>query len=177
MSARLWLPHSIEGLFRALAGRITPPLAEQLAAVGVTPHSGPVDTQSMCAAVRLISGALYGSLAPAVAERELGRVFVRGYGRTLVGAALLQFMRMIGPKASLERMQRNLRTGTNFVETRFTSVAPGVAELWFNDDGGIPEFFAGIVEEGAKYTGAKQATVEVVARDESGAFTIRVAWT
>lgn len=177
VSEPVWLQHSIEGLLRGLPGRMTPHLQGRLREVGVDVKAlvSAYSRETVARAVGVIADELFPSLEPAARERETGKLFIRGYGRTLVGASMLQLMRIIGPRMTLERMQRNFRTGTNFIETRFTSLGPRAAELWFNDHSGVPEFYAGILEEGATHTGAKRATVTVIGRDERSC-TVRVDW-
>lgn len=177
VSEKLWFQHSIEGLLRGLTGRVTPQLTARLLEVGIDakkllPGYGRDVVRD---AVRAIAAEVFPSLPPEQAERETGKLFIQGYGRTLVGASMLQLMRIIGPRMTLERMQRNFRTGTNFVETRFTSLGARAAELWFNDHSGVPEFIAGIIEGGAAHTGAKGARVTISARDEVSC-TLRVDW-
>ena len=98
----------------------------------------------------------------------LGRVFFGGYTSTVIGQAMLTMMRLIGPKRSLERMQRNFRTGGNYIETRFRELGPNHVELWFNEVNGMPSYVQGIIEAGAEQIGARNVRVEYRPEPEGG---------
>lgn len=178
MRENLWYRQSMEGLLlRGVGARMTPTLEERLVALGIElralrpSYPSPVVKQ----AVDAVAEHLFADLADAYAHRAVGQLFIVGYGKTFVGAAMLAMMRVIGPRLTLERMQRNFRTGTNFIETRFTSLGPQSAQVWFNDSAGMPEFYAGIIEAGAAYTGASDTRVGCQAHDD-GSCTIQVDW-
>lgn len=98
---------------------------------------------------------------------------MRGYVETLLGRAMVQVMKVVGPRRSLERMQRNFRTGSNYIETRFTSLGKGQAELWFNDVSGIPDFYAGVMSAGGRLAAAGNVRVTVhPSTDESCRFLV-----
>lgn len=156
---------------------MTPALERQLAGLGIElralrpSYPSPVVKQ----AVDAVAEHLFAELAGAPAQRSVGKLFIAGYGKTFVGAAMLAMMRVIGPRLTLERMQRNFRTGTNFIVTQFTSLGPLSAQVWFNDSAGMPEFYAGIIEAGAAYTGARDSKVSCRPHDD-GSCTIQVDW-
>jgi uncharacterized protein (TIGR02265 family) len=179
VSEQLWFEPAVDGFFvRGVGADMTPVLREQLRALGVDVKklapAYPVPV--MAKAIDLTIAALYVDRSRAEGLRELGRVFMRGYAQTLVGAAMTQLMKVIGPRRSLERMQRNFRTGTNFIETRFTALGEKAAELWFNDVSGMPELFAGILEAGGRMTGAGDVVV-TFAPGPGADCTYRVSWT
>jgi len=58
------------------------------------------------------------------ALERLGEDFFRGFSSTLIGQALKAMMRVIGTRRSLQRMERNFRTGNNYMETRSPRSAP-----------------------------------------------------
>ena len=101
---------------------------------------------------------------------------MRGFSETMMGRALVQFMKVIGPRRSMQRMERNFATGGNYIQTRFTSLGVGKAEVWFNDVSGIPDFYAGIIQRGGEFSGAKdlQVTFAPVVDTEC---TFVVTWT
>jgi uncharacterized protein (TIGR02265 family) len=89
----------------------------------------------------------------------VGGLFMQGYAETCIGRAMVQLMKVFGARRSLERMQRNFRTGGNYIETRFAPLDKGKAELWFNEVTGIPDFDAGVIERGGRFAGAGNLSV------------------
>lgn len=178
MSEKLWFQSAVEGLLlRGVGARMTPTLRSKLRDLGIDlDRLEPAYSQAtMAKAVDVVATELYAGRSRDEGLRELGRVFMRGYAETFIGAAMVQIMRVIGPRRTLERMQRNFRNGTNFIETKFEAVGEREATLWFNDVSGMPAFYAGILEEGGRMTGAN-ATVAVESATDASC-TFRVSWT
>lgn len=179
MSSKLWFSHTIEGLFlRGLGARLTPPLRERVKAAGIDlgrlEPAYPV--QTLVAACRTILPDLYPGEPEHEAFRQLGVAFTQGYNETLVGGALIQIMKVIGPRRTLERMQRNFRTGGNYVETKFTALGATSVELWVNDVTGMAGLYQGMIEEGARLVGTKGLTCRPTLGAD-GSCTYRVDWT
>ncbi len=176
---RLHFAQVVEGLWvRALAGRIGPELNRELIAAGLDltrPLLPAYPAEKISQWVRLTSRSLYPHLDETEAQRRLGGDFFRGFTQTLIGKALVAMMKVIGTRRSLERMQRNFRTGTNFIDTRFTSLGKGRAELWMNDVDGLPAYYAGIVEEGGRATGARDMKTTWEHHADGGC-TYQVTW-
>lgn len=178
MNERLWFQSAVEGLLlRGVGPQLTPALRTKLREAGVDlDRLQPAYPQAvMSKAVDLVVSELFQDRTREEGLRELGRVFMRGYAQTFIGAAMVQIMKVIGPRRTLERMQRNFRNGTNFIETRFASAGEQAATLWINDVSGMPTFYAGILEEGGVMTGANP-TVSIEAAADTGC-TFRVSWT
>ena len=99
-----------EGLFvRGLRGRLTLQPA--------------YPSSVLPACIVLTAQTLYPTEPLEQALKVIGRTFFLGFIDTLLGRAMLGLLRIIGPRRSLERMQRNFRTGSNYIETRFLSLA------------------------------------------------------
>lgn len=178
MAEKLWFSQSIEGLFvRGIGKEMTPELRAQLKALGIDLGSlqPAYDNEVVVKAIKLAGTTLFPKLKEPEALREIGKIFMRGFSDTLMGAALVQVMKVIGPRRSLERMERNFRTGGNYVRSKFTSLGKGKAQVWFNDVTGIPDFYAGIIHRGGEFAGAKEMTVsyDSPAREEC---TFTVTW-
>lgn len=174
---RLWFDQAIEGLWlRALGGRVTPALRASLKDAGLDLDrllpGYPAATVARC--VKLTAAALFPGQPEDDALREVGRLFLTGYQQTLIGRAVLQVLKLIGPRRSLQRMQTNFRS-VNYVKTRFTELGPTRAEVWFNHVDGMPAYFAGIIEQGGVLSGAKAVTVTWQEKDGGGAFLVE--WT
>lgn len=180
MSAeRLEFSQVIEGLFvRGLKGRVDDALRAQLKGAGIDLSNSllPAYPSAVFAkGVELAAKHLHPDLPYERAVNQLGRAFFRGYVGTLVGAAMFQVMKLIGPRRTLQRMQRNFRTGTNYVTTRFVALGPTEVDLWFNEVNGLPTFYQGVMEEGAGLIGA--TNVSVIHRpDPAGGTWFHVKW-
>jgi uncharacterized protein (TIGR02265 family) len=162
MAEKLWFSQSIEGLFvRGLSKEMTPALRARLEELGIDVSSiqPAYDNDMVVKAIKLAGATLYPQLQETEALREMGKIFMRGFSGTLMGGALVALMKVIGPRRSLERMERNFRTGGNYVQSKFTSLGKGKAQVWFNDVTGIADFYAGIIHRGGEFAGAKNMNV------------------
>lgn len=178
MTEKLWFSQALEGLFvRGVGADMTPALRQRLLELGIAlTHLRPAyGIEVVARAIRAAGEELFPGQPEAQALRQVGALFMRGYAETLIGRAMVQFMRIIGPRRSLERMQANFRTGGNYVETRFTSLGPGIAEVWFNEVCGIPDFYAGIIARGGAFAGARELEVTFEPPTGDGC-TFRVEW-
>lgn len=167
--------------FEALARALGPLLASEpkgrFKALGVNYDSAllpayPYDT--WVRAMDLASSLVLPNTTEAERHAAMGSRLVDSYGETLVGRALLTALRVIGPKRTLERMARNLRTANNYTETRFTVRDDGVCELWCSRVAST-HFYRGLLRRGVEVAGGKDVSIECSAHDASGA-TFVVRW-
>ncbi len=179
MGDRFHFSQVVEGLWgRALAGRLDVDLKGALRDAGLDltqPLLPAYPAEKMNEWVRLTARSLYPHLDEHESLRKLGNDFFLGYTRTLIGTAMLALMRVIGTRRSLERMQRNFRTGNNYIDTRFTSNGKGRAQLWMKDVNGLPAYYAGMVEEGGRATGARDMVAKWQLHPD-GSCTYDVTW-
>jgi uncharacterized protein (TIGR02265 family) len=113
---------------------------------------------------------------PAQAFTALGRRFVDGYGETMMGEAMLARVKVMGVRWTLDRMSRNLSTGSNCFVTQVTAIGPNELELWVNLVT-HPEFFFGLVARGLEIAGASQAEVSLSSHEGPGkGASFRVRW-
>jgi uncharacterized protein (TIGR02265 family) len=175
---KLWFSHTVEGLFtRGLGERLTPEHRAMLKEHGIDLEklkpAYPID--DILAVCRKLTPSLWPGLSEFDAHVQLGVAFMRGYAQTLLGTAMVQVMKLIGPKRTLQRMQTNFRSGGNYIETRFTERSPRDIELWINDTGSMPGLYVGIIEEGARMVGTKGIAVSVTP-DVPPAHVFKVTW-
>lgn len=178
MAERLWFQQPVEGLFlRGLGPRLTPELVQVVRAQGIElANLRPAyPIEQVRGSLEALAPTLFPSATREQALREFGRIFLRGYAQTFIGSAMVKLMKVIGPRRTLQRMTANFRTGSNFIETRFTSLGPTEAEVWFNDGADMPEFFAGVVDQGSDFLALTRSTVELLP-DTPPAFRLRVTW-
>lgn len=116
-------------------------------------------------AVKMIAADLYPGRDPFEQHRELGKSTVTQFAQGFLGKAMLAAAQVIGARRSLERMTRNLRTGANFIETRFTVLDEKTHELWMNDVSDVPGFYAGLIGAGGAILPGWPDQVEVKKRD------------
>lgn len=175
---RLWFSNSIEGLLvRGIGTRLTPDLRARIRTAGINldriEPAYPVEV--FVAACRAVMPTLYPQSTEADAFYELGCSFMRGYSETLLGGAMVRMMKLIGPRRTLERMTKNFRTGGNYIETRFIALGPGSVELWISDVTEMPDFYRGIIEEGARMIRVKELSTTMLPADPPAAL-FRIDW-
>jgi uncharacterized protein (TIGR02265 family) len=177
---RLHFDSVVEGLWkRSLAGRLDASLLAALKKEGLD-LSRPLDpafpAEKMHVWVKLTARTLYPDVSEEVALRQLGAELFKGLTRTFVGKAMVAVMRVVGTRRSLERMQRNFRSGNNYINAHFRSLGKGLVELTLTDVNGLPAYYQGIVEEGGRTTGAADMD-STYTLDGKGGCTYRITWT
>jgi len=179
MNEHVVFGQTFEGLYKnALRGRLSPTIKEQLRGIGLDVDRPflagyPIDIWKR--GIEILAPALYPELGFEEATWRLGEDFINGYAHTAMGRAMFGVLKLIGPMNGLKRMERNLRSGNNFVSTRFTQLGPTAAELWWSEVHGLPGFTGGFVLGGGKLVGAKNFAVQIAAT-EGGSCTYRVSW-
>jgi len=165
---------SMEGMWRALQPP-TPGEAEAFARAGIDgkrflpayPLVQYTDLLDACGASR------FGHLETLARFTEVGRLFMVGYEKTLVGQALIAVLRVLGPRRMLDRMTRNFRTANNYTEVTLEPVSPTQHVLRITHVT-RPGLFIGLLEKGLTYAGAKQLSVMLLEhRDKVARFEIR----
>ena len=127
------------------------------------------------AALDLASRRLHPTLPREEAHRELGRAFIDGYVRTLVGTVLLAAAPMLGPARLVARMPRMLNTARpSGIQASAREMGPNAWMLDVKDRFAAPGFHAGMVEQALTYCKVS-ATVEIVARTPEG-FSLSIRW-
>ncbi|MGV3624678.1 MAG: DUF2378 family protein [Archangium sp.] len=153
---------SMEGMWRALQ----PPTLPEAAAfkrAGIDgkkfqaayPLAQYTDLLDACGSSR------FAHLEPLQRFTEVGRLFMVGYEKTLVGQALLAVLKVLGPRRMLDRMTRNFRTANNYTEVTVETVSPTQHVVRITHVA-RPGLFIGLLEAGLTYAGAKDATVKLV---------------
>ena len=72
----------------------------------------------------------------------------------MVGTALIGLLRVLGPRRTLERTTRNIRSANNYTEATLEAVAPNHYRVRVNYVV-RPGFYAGIIEQCCRAGGAK----------------------
>lgn len=172
--------HTIQGLFsRTFHEGVPAELKAQLRAAGVDldkPLLPAYPVRTWCQCVELSAPVAFPRERREVAWRKLGERMIDGYQDSMIGSAMFSMLRLLGPKRTLQRAQKNFRTGNNYSEVRITEVSPTAMDLWFNEtDEPLRHFTAGLVLAGLRAAGADGAHVDIVDKDPKG-FTVRASW-
>ncbi|RKH41681.1 DUF2378 family protein [Corallococcus sicarius] len=174
---RLVFQQSFEGLIRALGDRLDEPCAKQLRDAGIDPRGKlsvayPLDV--WVEALKLAASVLAPSETLEDGAEVVGRRFLEGYGATLIGSALLAGVRLLGPHRMLDRMTRNLRTGTNYLEARLEQTGPTRYVLTCRPVV-VAGFYRGLFAAGLEMAGAKRPSV-VLMRSAGDAAVYELSW-
>jgi uncharacterized protein (TIGR02265 family) len=178
MSEALVFTPIFEALARALGPRLNAEAKERFRALGVNydaPELLPgYPYETWVQAMDLGSQLLLPNASQDARHEATGRRLIDSYGETLVGKALLTAMRVIGPRRSLERMARNLRTANNYTETKLTVAPDGAYHLWCSKVASV-SFYRGLLQRGLEVAGAKEVSVTSLTHDATGA-TFAITW-
>jgi uncharacterized protein (TIGR02265 family) len=155
---------TFEGLFhRAYKGQVTPALRERMRAHGVDldrPLQPAYPVEAWNAALLETARALHPDLPLEAAYQKVGERFLEGFGETLIGSAMMALLRTVGYRRALARMERNFRTGNNYIRSHMVERGPTEVDVHFEDMREPPGFFTGIFLAGARMTGAQGVRVE-----------------
>jgi uncharacterized protein (TIGR02265 family) len=153
-SERLIFGSSVEALLKAGVGRLSSASTAKLRQLGMGAErklAPAYPAEDWAEAVRLIGSELFPTDAPEVQHNKLARLTVKQFSETVMGKAIFAAARVFGARRSMARLAHNLRTGANFIETRFASIDAVTDELWISDVSGVPGFYSGLVEAGSDY--------------------------
>ncbi|MFZ5441835.1 MAG: DUF2378 family protein [Myxococcota bacterium] len=159
---RLVFSHSMEALYRALDPH-TPAERAVFQKAGITGErflpAYPVEVH--IAVLDACASSRFAHLPELERYTEVGKLFFGGFEKTIVGSALMAMMRVIGPRRTLDRITRNLRSANNFSEGVITTLAPNRYHVRINYTV-RPGFYLGLLESGCRVAGAKELSVTVV---------------
>jgi uncharacterized protein (TIGR02265 family) len=165
---KLIFSSSIEALLKVALPKVKPETLKQLNELRMGPpfKTDPAyPAEHWARAVKFVSADLFPGMASDDQHRALGRATVLQFADTLMGKAMFAAAKVIGARRSLERMTHNLRTGANFIETRFTIIDDRTQELWINDVSDVPGFYAGLIGAGADFMPGWADRIDIKARD------------
>jgi len=118
----------------------------------------------------------YPKLSEVEACREVGRLAViRGMKSTLLGAAALKAMQMLGVRRSLKRIGTSFKHGNNYSEAKVTELGPTSMEIQLGPLVGPASYYEGVLHEGVRILGGKDGQVTFV-RSEGEHIAWRIDW-
>jgi uncharacterized protein (TIGR02265 family) len=162
----------VEGLLRHGVGeRVTPRLRERLRQVGLDldrPLLPAYPAAQWMHCLHIIVEELYPGRPREEAFRQLAANHVEGYGRTLVGRALLRLLKLLGPRRTVRQMAQALRSTDNYTEVRLTELGPCGYEMWMNSVLDAPGYAEALFVGFLRVSGAEEPRATIVRRDEEG---------
>jgi len=165
-------PAAIEGL----GEKVTPQLLAQLEERGVDlaklPPAMPVEIWATH--MDFIRSRVFPQLEREEGLRFIGRSFIEGWKRTLVGSAVSALLKLVGPARTLPRLTRTFRTSDNFSAADTTLLSPKSARIVINDVNGMPTMWRGTIE-GGLFLLVDEGSVEIENRDPPGV-SLLVTW-
>ena len=176
---RVVFAHAVEALFtRAFRpGEVSPRCRERLRRVGIDldrPLLPCYPDSVWLAALEVAVAELFPEQPRDEGYRELGRRLVTGYVETVIGRAILTLARIAGPRRTLLRVQHNLRSATNYVDTRLVEHAVNDFELWVGSHA-HPAYHQGVFEAMLDVIGQRGYDVVPEHVDAEGV-TYRIRW-
>jgi len=166
-----------EGLIRALGAKLDERAHHKFAMLGVPLRPRVLATYPRHAWIEscVYAGELLFPGRPPEEQRlMLGHRFISSYSETIVGKALITMLRLMGPRRSLERIERSFRTGMSHADIGARQLAPGHHEVTVANVS-YAEWYQGMIEKGLELSGAQGLKV-TVAKREGDTVTYEVLW-
>jgi uncharacterized protein (TIGR02265 family) len=117
----------------------------------------------------------YPGLTREEGRRRLGRQFVQGFARTVLGGAVSAGIPMVGPVRFLKKFPEHLRFDTSPISVSSVQVNERQFRLDFRASVDVSPFFLqGVIEEGLRLTRAAPSLR--VVRHSPVSFTMHVSW-
>jgi uncharacterized protein (TIGR02265 family) len=118
---------------------------------------------------------LYPGEPLARAEFRMGARFVGGWKEPLLGRSIGVLVKLMPPKRALGRLERNFRSTDNFTRIAMVDRGPCAIDATFDDVLGVPDYFLGLLTEGASISSAVNPRVELLEVTGPGA-RFRMSW-
>lgn len=165
--------HVIDGMFRkSLGSRLTPACKAELKAAGLDlsqPLRPAYPLDDYFTFLEIAGKHLYPDKTAPQALYALGAGFVDGYHETLMGRAILQLARIIGPSRAVKRSTQTWRQGNNFTDVKVVERTPTCFELHFNLVGRYAEHTQGALYGALAVNSDLEVSVEILRREGQGA--------
>lgn len=170
---------SVEGLFiKGLGKMLTPELRSSLRAFGLDldrPLLPGYPAADFHRCVETVARGLYPGLDRDEALRRIGHRAVSGLEEGVVGRALAAGLRLIGPRRSLQRVERIFKNNNNYQEARLLDLSESEAHVQLSFVFGMPTYYQGLFEASVSAIGARDARVEIVPTPPPGV-RLRITW-
>lgn len=159
----------MEGLFiKGLKGKLSRELIEQLKLRGLDLDKPllPAYPRTVVTDVVLHTArSLYPDLSESDAMYQVGKHVTPGQANTILGAATLKVLRLVGPHRTIERLARTFRTTNNYMTVTLTRASTSSYELELTPSNEYPSYMQAVIEDMLALTGAKDVEVKVLLHD------------
>ena len=172
--------NTVEALFRrAVGSRLTDRCVERIRQAGIDlqrplEEAYPRETFYRC--VRIVGEELFPELAEDERMVQLGTTFMNSFEQTLIGKALLQGLRFMGPRRALTRMAQNFRTSNNYLKAEVQDLGPGEMRITLWPTSGASGYFEGAVRQALLLIGTPGLAVQRE-NDDGNRCTFHITWT
>lgn len=170
---------SVEGLFiKGLGSILTPQLRQSLRDEGLDldkPLRPGYPAADFHRWVDLVARTVFAEFDRDEAIRRVGHRAVAGLEEGLVGKALAAGLKLIGPKRSLQRVERIFKNNNNYQVATLVELTESDARVRLSDVFGMPTYYQGLFEAAVKAIGAKDPRVAVMASPPPGV-TLHISW-
>lgn len=174
---RVVFAQSMEGLWRAL-DPLTPQERAAFLKAGVKKQGDFLPAYPLPQYIEIIdacAASRFASLQELERYTEVGRLFFSGFERTLIGAAMVSMLKVLGPRRTLQRMTRNFRTANNFTDGFVETLAPNHHHVRINYTL-RPGFYLGLLDSGCRRAGAQELQARLLeTKDFSASYELRWA--
>lgn len=180
---------AIDALAKALKGKLTPELRAAIKNKGIDLDKlQPAYSMNVWVElVRLCANQLLPDVPQSERYQELGRIFMRGFIETPLGFAALTIAKVIGVKRTLQRMGRNFKQATNYLEAEIAELGPKEVRIrTFTAERYLPrttdrstlitEYRKGLLEQTLVVIGAEGTVTIEEHHPERQDVTFRIAW-
>jgi uncharacterized protein (TIGR02265 family) len=150
VSERLIFPTLFESLERRLGPQFGPQTRAALKAQGVDMNKLPPAIPAVQAVngLRIIAAHAWPEENATEQLRKLGYEAIIGWSDGLLGRAVTGMLKVIGPRRTLNRLDRAFATADNFSHATTEFLGEADARVTVNDVSGIPPYWQGIFEAG-----------------------------
>lgn len=170
---------SVEALFiKALGPDISAPIKAALKEAGLDldrPLLPGYPARQFHKWVQIVATMLFPNLVPSEALRQIGQRATRGNEETVIGRAIVAALKLIGPKRTLQRLDRIFRNNNNYQNVAVSELTELSATVTIGQVFSIPTYYQGLLETGVQYTGALNPRVTLVSYENDIA-TIHMTW-
>lgn len=176
MADQFVFPAAVEGLLLGLGERATPAFKEHLKKHGLDVNNvPPAIPMSAFSPVTLAAATFtWPDETAEEALRLLGLHFIRGWRNTMLGSASSVLLRVLGPRRTLTRLDRAIRTSDNFTRAVTELVGSNEALVTISEVQGMPTYWIGVLQGGLEVLGREgSVTLHAVTLPSA---TLRVTW-
>jgi uncharacterized protein (TIGR02265 family) len=171
---------AVEAFFqRAMQGRLEGEVRERLREAGLSLDEPlqsvyPSDVFHRC--VVIASQAAFPDLPAEEACFRAGRLHIDSFVESYPGKMMSALARQISPQMIVDYTATFIRLGNNFTESRTRVLGPTESELLLNDVGGVPMWYAGVLQRGYEVANIREVEVRLGSCEPPPEARFRISW-